>query len=104
MPFPIVTSTKLDAKFSTCTHVNITKNRIIFCLFSKFSKNFFLLPQPQISMDNFNPCTETSLRENIIWDKRLKCLGFHVTIVSTIKLNTWPKSVLKLRPADSEKN
>lgn len=40
----------------------------------------------------------------MIWAMRPKCPGFHGTIVSTIKPNSWPKSVLQLKAADSKED
>lgn len=49
-------------------------------------------------MGSFHHCTEIS------HGLRPKHLGFHATIVSTIKPNTWPKSILKLRAAGSKQS
>lgn len=76
-----------------CSHKH---NKLDFTLFFKFI--FFLPPLPKIIMGSFHHCTEIS------HGLRPKRLGFHATIVSTIKPNTWPKSILKLRAAGSKQS
>lgn len=60
----------------------------------KFFPFFF---QSKIFMESLYHCTNTSLRQTTIWAMRPKYPVFHATIVSIIKPNTWPKSILKWR-------